>query len=94
VPFVASLLAQLAYRAAIVTANSYGEALARAVDLYRFDVLKRLRYPLPANAAAERILYAHIERLLLDEPSSGNPLVPYRHRDEGADQLVTVRIKP
>ena len=59
VPFA---LAWTAYQAAVAAAVAYGEAVRAAFDLHRFDLLKALHVPLPANVDAERDLNRRLSR--------------------------------
>jgi hypothetical protein len=54
VPTAALGLAWLSYRAAITAALAYGEGIEAAFDLHRFDLLKALHLPLPADRESER----------------------------------------
>ncbi len=53
-------LAVGAYHAAVRAAIAYGEAVAVAIDLQRFDLLTALHLPLPADAAAERVVFRNL----------------------------------
>ena len=55
-PTATALLSVVSYRAAVRAAISYGEALRVAFDLYRFDMIKNLRYELPTNEEDEAAL--------------------------------------
>jgi len=57
-----ALGAVLCYRAALSAAAAYGAAIEAAFDLHRFDLLKALHLPMPADLAGER---AANERLSL-----------------------------
>lgn len=61
-PAGTALLAWVAYRAAVRTARIYGETLGLAFDLHRFDMLKALHYPLPANPTQELLLNRRVTR--------------------------------
>jgi hypothetical protein len=47
-------LSFVAYQVAVEAAQGFGESLAVAFDLHRFDLLRALRLPLPADRDAER----------------------------------------
>jgi len=47
------LLAVLSYRGALAAAAAYGQAVEAAVDLHRFDLIRALHLPLPANLTTE-----------------------------------------
>lgn len=49
-----ALLGVLAYRAAVEAALGYGETIAVAFDLHRFDLLEALHRPLPDDLAEEQ----------------------------------------
>ncbi|MFI9201043.1 hypothetical protein [Streptomyces sp. NPDC053048] len=51
---VPSAVAALAYHGAVQAAVAYGEAVRTAFDLHRFDLLRALHQPLPADLAEER----------------------------------------
>ena len=53
VPAATLLLAWISYRAAIVSAFSYGVGMGLAVDLHRFDLLTALHLPLPRDRQTE-----------------------------------------
>lgn len=53
-PAITLLLSWLSYKSAKTVALEYGEAIKAAFDLYRFDLLKCLHMPLPANSEIER----------------------------------------
>lgn len=71
-PAGTALLAWVAYRAAVRTARTYGDTLSLAFDLYRFDMLKALHYPLPANPAQELLLNRRITRLFQEGREEGD----------------------
>lgn len=50
---IAFALSWMSYRAAVVSAARYGRSLSWALDLYRFDLLEKLRLPLPADRDEE-----------------------------------------
>ncbi|MEU8827157.1 hypothetical protein [Streptomyces sp. NPDC048636] len=52
-----------AYAAAVHAAVAYGEVLAVAFDLHRFDLLAALHLPLPDDRATERTANAELSRL-------------------------------
>jgi hypothetical protein len=70
VPVACMALAYFSYRAAIAAATSYGEAVRAAIDLHRFDLLRALHLPLPADLAAERQLNGQLCALLLKGTSA------------------------
>jgi hypothetical protein len=54
------LLVVVAYRGAVAQARSYGQQIRTAIDLYRFELLKALRCPVPATPQEERALWARL----------------------------------
>jgi len=61
---------------AVQAALAYGESVHSAFDLHRFDPLKALHLPLPANQEAEITLHTS----LCNEWRQGLPFRPtYRH---------------
>lgn len=57
------LLSWLAYRSAVEAALEYALYVRSAFDLYRNDVLARLRRPLPATPDEERRVWDAVRRL-------------------------------
>lgn len=51
---IAVALAWMSYRSAIAAALAFGESIQVAIDLHRFDMLKALHLPAPADRDAER----------------------------------------
>lgn len=64
VPATCLLLAYLAYRGAVAAAVGYGEQMRAAIDLHRFDLLRALHAPLPADRDQERLANAQLMALL------------------------------
>ena len=64
VVLAALLLAWLSYRASVNAAIAYGELLESAIDLHRFDLLRALHLPLPADPEAEQTLNAQLSDVL------------------------------
>jgi hypothetical protein len=60
--------AMLCYRAAISAAAAYGEAIEAAFDMHRFDLLKAMHLPLPADLAGERAANQRLS-LFLAQPA-------------------------
>lgn len=54
------VLAFISYRAAVAQAQSYGERIRSAVDLYRFDLLRSLHQPLPETLDDEIALWENL----------------------------------
>jgi hypothetical protein len=63
-PIGASSLAWASYRNSVAAAVRYGEALAVAFDLHRFDLYGALRVPEPVDLAHERALNHQITNAL------------------------------
>jgi hypothetical protein len=68
-PAAIALLAWVAYRSAIQAAIAYGEEVAVAFDLHRFEMLRGLHFPLPDTTAAELILNDQVSRFLTERRS-------------------------
>ncbi|MGH0034651.1 MAG: hypothetical protein ACQGVK_06450 [Myxococcota bacterium] len=63
---VGGALGTLVFRAlAIEAARSFGAVFRTCFDLYRFELLKKLSLPLPANLAEERALWEKVNQLLV-----------------------------
>ncbi len=54
------LLILVAYWGALAQARSYGQQIRVVIDLHRFELLKALHSPLPANPQDERALWARL----------------------------------
>ncbi len=65
VPAATLVLAWLSYRAAVAAALAYGEGIATAFDLHRFDLLRALRLPLPPDRDCERRANARLSEFLV-----------------------------
>lgn len=50
------------YQIALQNYRAFSDLLRAAVDVYRLDLLKTLRIPLPANAENERLVWEMLER--------------------------------
>lgn len=72
-------LARIAYRGAVHAAVAYGEAVRVAFDLHRFDLLRALHLPLPADQEAERVLNDRLCTMWRQDPS---PRLTYDHGPE------------
>jgi hypothetical protein len=59
-----TLVAWAAYRAALGSAQLYGAQIKVAFDLYRNDLLKQLRKPLPATQVAEKQTWLEVCQFL------------------------------
>jgi hypothetical protein len=64
VPAATLLLAWLSYRSALTAAAGYGQAVATAFDLHRFDLLTALHLPLPADLTSEVAANQQLSRFL------------------------------
>jgi hypothetical protein len=62
VPIVWLLSAWLSYQTAIRAAAAYGEVLKLAFDIHRFDLLRALHIPLPADARQELLLNRRLSK--------------------------------
>lgn len=59
-------LAHVAYLSAVEAAKDLGEAMRTGFDLYRNDLLLRLRWPLPRTAAEERDTWQDVGDFIID----------------------------
>ncbi|MBL1100680.1 hypothetical protein [Streptomyces coffeae] len=75
-----------AYAAAVHAAVAYGEVLAVAFDLHRFDLLTALHLPLPDDRAAERTANAELSRLWRQGAGSPAGMV-YDHPPQPAEPV-------
>jgi hypothetical protein len=79
------------YRSAMAAALAYGQLLDVSFDLYRFDLLRALRLPLPETSAAEREQNVRLSNRLrqdVDLDNDGRPReVVYLHDDAKDDGL-------
>ena len=57
IPVLTFALTCLSYTGSVAAALQYGSYLHVAYDLHRFDMLKGLHYPLPADSDAEREIF-------------------------------------
>ncbi len=66
------LVSLAAYRAAVSSAVEYGAQLRAGVDLYRTEVLRHLRWPLPHTERQEQEMWAEVTRVHMGgEPRVG-----------------------
>jgi hypothetical protein len=90
-PATTALLAWVAYRSAIQAAVAYGEEVAVAFDLHRFEMLRGLHFALPDAAAAELTLNEQVSRFLAERRSledlSPGDYPDYDHPSE--DEVVS-----
>lgn len=77
------LLSWLAYTAAVQAAVAFGECVTAAIDLHRFDLLKALHLPLPADRQVEREQNEKLCRLLRQGGTPPHEL-PYTHPQESS----------
>ena len=96
---VTFLGALLCYRAAVSAAAAYGEAIEAAFDLHRFELLKALHLPLPADLARERVANQRLSRFLtqpteyviaLSADPAGPDNLTYQHESVANDGTITV----
>jgi hypothetical protein len=80
VPGGALVLSWLSYRSAVAAAIAYGETIEATFDHHRFDLLKALHLPLPADRESERLA----NQRLCDFLRQGIP-VPFIYRHPGED---------
>jgi len=89
-PFGFLLMAVLSYRVSIEAAVTFGGAMNAAIDLHRFDMLKGLHLPLPANLADEKSGNAAISNFLLQ----GIPHnLPYVHPQVESDGKASSNVR-
>jgi hypothetical protein len=81
-PAGTALLAWVAYRAAVRTARTYGVTLGLAFDLHRFDMLKALHHPLPANPTQELLLNRRITRFFQEGREEGDEIYDQQSADD------------
>ncbi len=72
----ALLLAAVAYKGAVIAAQSYAGLMRVVFDLHRFDLAEALHYPLPADRHEEDVLFTDVSDLLTGR---GRPDLPYDH---------------
>jgi hypothetical protein len=72
-------MAFLSYHGSLEAAGSFGTALAQVVDLHRFDLIEKLRWPPPKNLAAEFDSSQPLWRIISDEAASGDDNIEYVH---------------
>jgi len=65
IAIVGPVLAYIWYRIALQNYRAFSDLLRASVDLYRLELLKVLRIPLPANAEQERLVWEMLERRLV-----------------------------
>jgi hypothetical protein len=58
------LVARLFYRAALSQADSYGQLIRVAFDLYRLEILVRMHIPVPEHLEEERVLWDTLNQLV------------------------------
>lgn len=78
------LVAWVFYRGAVEAAGLSGSLLHTIVDLHRFDLLARLRVPLPTNPAEERSHNELLSRWLAEPRGRSFPVERYVHPDDPA----------
>lgn len=66
VPVALAVLVGLAYRGATAAARNYGQLLATAFDLHRFDMITAMHLPLEGNADAEDEANRRLSRLMIE----------------------------
>ncbi|GAA0625141.1 hypothetical protein GCM10010174_50550 [Kutzneria viridogrisea] len=73
------VIARIAYRGAVHEAVAYGEAVQTAFDLNRFELLRRLRLPMPADQDAEREANEVLCTLWRQAPGDRSLPLTYEH---------------
>jgi hypothetical protein len=85
VPVATYGLAWLSYRAACAAAAAYGNMLAVAIDLHRFDLLTAMHQPLPRNYRDEVARNRTLMRIMSGKFADSNldrsklPRIGYKH---------------
>lgn len=75
-------LAHLAYISAIEVAKELGEAMRASFDLYRNELLVRLRWPVPGSQAAEEATWADVANFIRRGADRNKPYArPYIDAD-------------
>lgn len=70
------LAARFFYELAVESQFAFGEVVKSAIDRYRFDVIEKLRLPLPMTLSTERALWSKLRRV--NQAPGADDLV-YRH---------------
>ena len=78
IPSITLFFSWLSYKAAISAALSYGKSIEVAFDLYRFELIKTLRLPLPTNYKDEKVFNQDLTQFFLTNYYMG---LPYEHPD-------------
>ena len=73
------ILALVSYWSAVAQAQSYGERIRSAVDLYRFSLLKSLHQPLPKNLQMEAELWEQLMLWLYNGDRGAISAMEYDH---------------
>ena len=82
-PLVAFVLAYLSYLGAVGAAQEYGVSLELAMDVDRFAMYERLRYPIPNTMDEERDFNRRVTKLVLSKRARAN--LKYRTSQDSAD---------
>lgn len=77
------VLAFISYRAAVSQAQSYGERIRSAVDLYRFELLRSLHQPLPKTLDDEITLWENLMLWLYNGDRGAVAKMEYDHDSGG-----------
>jgi len=79
------ILALASYRAAVAQAQSYGERIRSAIDLYRFDLLKSLHQALPKTLSKEAELWEQLMLWLYNGDRGAIAGMEYDHGGSGGN---------
>jgi hypothetical protein len=82
VPSLLFLFAWIEYRSAVSAATAYGDTLYVVFDLHRFDVIKALHYPLPANTEEEERSNMDLSEMLAKRRWSRHHMMKYIYNPE------------
>lgn len=92
ISLVALGLAHISYFASIEAATSYGIALARAIDIYRFEALDALHLALPRDHDTERKWFPIVEAMLKNRSHpDARELLVYARPGTGPNCVVSAK---
>lgn len=76
---IAFFIARMFYEASLVNVGQYGSMIRSSFDLYRFDLLSALHFPLPKDLDEEIDRWRAISRFLVSGTDLGTPEFIYEH---------------
>jgi hypothetical protein len=88
-PAATALLSWMAYRASVRAGAAYGQGLYIAFDLFRFDLLQALHYPLPVDPVQEKRFNSALSKFFVSNYPLEQRLGPvaYEHPAPASDGL-------